>query len=408
MLGQIISWPGTLIIRTQVDINHKVPTANMDNYVLSGVIHFDKGHYKGVFKSGMKWIEANDLKVSETESPLNKLLTPTTYALIYTRHAETRQRETIDVEDEDAGLNQSGTATPTMSTDIGALSLVTVAPTQFPHRRQSTVGRRTPPPNRTIAPTSFPKMSAPTSRETSTTGHQSMQSAQSTQSTQSNPTLSQTGLSHMTLRSHASQKLGSGDAKRRKLLSLHPSNNTINEKATKTSETKKETELHKPKTKEPMNNFHHINEKHETVCENNAFNCLEKSMKCCENNPCSPSIKNKREEMSHIVRDNTAFGVVSRKGCSSDTAEGPGNIQADVKKVETKFDDMSIAMQKCSSAKNGAQCKNGPLTSLSGLDDSLQRKQQKTCETMDMVCATNLSSLHETDGKENTKNKSLQ
>ena len=126
-------------------------------------------------------------------------------------------------------------------------------------------------------------------------------------------------------------------------------------------------------------------------------------MKCCENNPCSPSTKSKREEMSHIVRGDTAFGVMSRKERLSDTTEGSGNIQENIlEKYKTNV--MLIAMQKCSSAKNDAQCKHGPLTSLSGLDDSLQQKQQETCETMDMVCATNLSSLPETDSKENTKN----
>ena len=213
---------------------------------------------------------------------------------------------------------------------------------------------------------------------------QSTQSAQSTQSTQGNfPPLNQSGRSQMTLRNHSSQKLGSGDARRRKLLSLHPSNNIMEENVEK--------------------NF--INEKHKTMCEHNAFKSLEKSTKCCENNPCSPSTENKSKEMSHIVRDSTAFGVISRKGCLSDTTEGPGNIQDPDNILEKyKTNEMLIAMRKCSSAKNGAQCKNGPLTSLSGLDDSLQQKQQKTCETMDMVCATNPSSLHETDSKENTKN----
>ena len=399
LLGQIITWPSTLVIRTQIDINHKVSLHNMENYVLTGKIQFDKGHYKGLFKVGTKWIEANDLQVNETESPLNKILTPTTYALIYTRHAVSRERESIDVDDDEdnAGLNRSGAATPT-PTNSNALSLVTVTPTHNHSSRQAGRRKGTPPPNTTIPPSSFPIMSASTSRAASTTQQSSQEETL---------TLSNTGLSSMTLRP-STRRPGSGDARRTKLLSLHPNTSIKDEQEEKVR--RKYSEEYNRKTEQIMESILFMNKKHKTVRANDTLNFLDENEKCCEKNPCSPKIENKRKEMSHIVRENTAFRAVSRKGRLSDVAEGPSNtkntkeIIAQLKKVENEVDEMLIAMQQCSSAKNDAQCKHGPLTSLSGLDDSLsQQKQRKTCKTMDMACATNLSPLRETNSKENPK-----
>ena len=200
------------------------------------------------------------------------------------------------------------------------------------------------------------------------------------------------------------RQLGSGNPDRMKALGMHPNKNDL-QTYLERAETEKEKSM-----KSYMKSIEVTNKIYEKMREKNHLTPREKKKKekCCDCETCSISLstKHKTDQLSRIVRDNQAFGVILGNTRLTDMTEGVDNTLAKLKKVQNEIKEKVIVMQS-SSSKNDIQCKNGPLTSLNGPVDSSQQKHQKetkTCEVVDLACATNLSSLLETDGKENTKN----